>query len=83
MKTPTSRAFDRATNPQQYIVPVAVPARTGCSKKQPKRCAITTAEHRVWWGLYKCGWCVCGTTKTFCYSYSAQRQLNKLHPVCP
>lgn len=39
-----------AFNPQcpDREVPVAIPARAECSKRTPKKCAITSVEQRIW-----------------------------------
>ena len=47
---PTAKEFDKRNKPLQYIIPVAIPARNGCSKSTPKRCNLMGAELRKWAG---------------------------------
>jgi hypothetical protein len=48
MKRPAAREFDKTIHPRQYVIPVAIPARLGCSKKALKKCTVLPAERRAW-----------------------------------
>ena len=53
MKSPREAEFDASCKPRQFVVPIAIPAKPGCSRKSPKRCRVTPSEQRQWSGKGK------------------------------